>query len=79
MVLSCDKYKSPGLDGFSFAYIKAFWPLIKEEVVVLFNEFSANGTLVKYFSSYFLALIPKVDFPFYSGRLPAYICVGLFI
>lgn len=67
VVLSCDGNNSPGLDGFNFAFIKAFWPLIKEEVGVLFDQFYVNGTLPKSFSYYFLALIPKVDCPFALG------------
>lgn len=46
-VLSCDGDKSIGPDRFNFAFIKAFWPLIKDEVRILFNEFYANGTLLK--------------------------------
>lgn len=59
IVLSCDGNKSPRPDGFNFAFIKAFWPFIKDEVGILFDEFYSNGTLQKSFSSYFLGLIPK--------------------
>lgn len=52
---------------FDLAFIKAFWPLIKDAVGILFYEFYSNSTLPKSFSPYFLALIPKVDRPFSLG------------
>lgn len=52
-----------GPDGFNFNFIKSFWELIKQDAWGMLQEFLANGKLPKGFTSYFLALIPKVKNP----------------
>ncbi|MCH84888.1 LINE-1 reverse transcriptase like, partial [Trifolium medium] len=64
VVKESDGNKSPGPDGFNFAFLKAFWELIKGEVRILFDEFHNNGKIPKSFLSYFVTLIPKVGSPF---------------
>ncbi|KAK2446576.1 hypothetical protein QL285_017365 [Trifolium repens] len=64
VVMDCDGNKSPGPDGFNFSFIKSFWYLLKDEVNLLFQQFYDNELLPKSFSSYFVALIPKVKSPF---------------
>jgi hypothetical protein len=64
VVRDCDGDKSPGPDGFNFAFVKAFWELLKAEVRILFDQFHGNATLPKSFLSYFVTLIPKVNSPF---------------
>jgi hypothetical protein len=63
VVNECDGNKSPGPDGFNFNFVKSFWYLMKFEVRILFDQFYANASLPKSFSSYFVALIPKVNSP----------------
>ncbi|WJX53700.1 hypothetical protein P8452_39668 [Trifolium repens] len=63
MVKSSDGSKSPGPDGFNFAFIKAFWDLMKCEVRILFDQFHGNACLPKSLFSYFITLIPKVKSP----------------
>jgi hypothetical protein len=63
VVMSSDGSKSPGPDGFNFAFIKGFWDLLKNDVRIMFDQFHANATLSKGMSSYFLTLIPKVSSP----------------
>jgi hypothetical protein len=63
VVMGCDGSKSPGPDGFNFAFIKHFWDLLKHEVRILFDQFYGNECLPKCLSSYFLTLIPKVKSP----------------
>lgn len=63
IVHSFDGNKSPGLDGYNFKFIQTFWSLIKEEVWGMINDFFASGRLPMSFSSYFVALIPKVKNP----------------
>jgi hypothetical protein len=67
VVKDCDGNKSPGPDGFNFAFIKAMWNLIKGEIRILFDQFHGIETLPKSFSSYFVALIPKINSPFALG------------
>jgi hypothetical protein len=63
VVMESDDNKSPGPDGFNFNFVKAFWSLMKNEVRTLFDQFYGNVSLPKSFSSYFVALIPKVNSP----------------
>jgi hypothetical protein len=59
VVSSCDGSKSPGPDGFTFAFIKEFWDLLKVDVRILFDQSHGNACLPKGMCSYFLALIPS--------------------
>jgi hypothetical protein len=63
VVKGCDGSKSPGPDGFNFAFVKNFWDLMKNEVRIMFDQFHGNECLPKCLSSYFLTLIPKVRSP----------------
>jgi hypothetical protein len=63
VVKDCEGNKSPGPDGFNFNFVKSFWSLLKSEVRILFDQFYANASLPKSFSSYFVVLIPKVNSP----------------
>jgi hypothetical protein len=63
-VVQCsDGNKSPGPDGFNFAFLKNFWDLIKGEIQILFDQFHGNSCLPKSFLSFFITLIPKVSSP----------------
>ena len=63
VVKESDGNKSPGPDGFNFAFIKEFWYLLKDEVRILFDQFHANEVIPKSLLAYFVALIPKVSSP----------------
>ncbi|MCH80954.1 LINE-1 reverse transcriptase like, partial [Trifolium medium] len=63
VVKECDGSKSPGPDGFNFAFIKEFWDLLKVDVRIMFDQFHGNACLPKGLFSYFLTLIPKVSSP----------------
>jgi len=56
--------KSPGPDGFNFAFVETFWYLIKGEVRIMFDQFHGNEVLPKAMLAYFVALIPKINSPF---------------
>jgi len=58
-----DGGKSPGPDGYNFAFIKEFWYLIKDEVRIMFDQFFANDVLPKSMLAYFVTLILKVSSP----------------
>jgi hypothetical protein len=61
--MESDGSKSPGPDGFNFAFIKEFWGMLKVEVRILFDQFHGIECLPSGLLSYFLALIPKVNSP----------------
>jgi hypothetical protein len=67
VVMESDSNKSPGPDGFNFAFIKALWSLIKGEIRIMFDQFHGIGTIPMSFTSYFVVLIPKVNSPFTLG------------
>jgi hypothetical protein len=66
-IANYDGNKSPGPDGFNFAFVKAFWYLFKAEVRILFDQFHGTARLPKSFSSYFVALILKIHSLFSLG------------
>jgi len=59
----CDSFKSPGLDGVNFGFIKEFWHVLQEDVMRFVSEFHRKGKLCRGINSTFIALIPKVDNP----------------
>jgi hypothetical protein len=63
VIKDCDGNKSPGPDGFNFAFLKAIWNVCKGEIRIMFDQFHGIGSLPKCFSSYFVTLIPKVHSP----------------
>jgi hypothetical protein len=69
VVKECDGSKSPGPDGFNFAFVKHFWDLMKNDVRIMFDQFHGNECLPKCLSAYFLTLIPKVKSPQALGNL----------
>lgn len=51
--------KSPGPDGYNFAFIKEFWYLIKGEVMIMFDQFHANGVLPRGMLAFFCGFNSK--------------------
>jgi len=49
VVKDCDGNKSPGPDGFTFAFIKKFWYLLKDKVRIMFDQFHVNEVIPKSF------------------------------
>ncbi|GAU37373.1 hypothetical protein TSUD_22470 [Trifolium subterraneum] len=45
VVVKSDGNKSPGPDGFNFAFFKSFWDLLKNEVGVMFDQFFVSVDL----------------------------------
>ncbi|MCH87170.1 LINE-1 reverse transcriptase like, partial [Trifolium medium] len=78
VVKESDGNKSPGPDGFNFAFVKALWSIMKGEIRIMFDQFHGIGTLPKSFSSYFVALIPKVNSPFSLGDFRPISLLGCF-
>ncbi|GAU24549.1 hypothetical protein TSUD_148900 [Trifolium subterraneum] len=63
VVWCSDGNKSPGPDGFNFAFLKNFWELLRGDIRSMFDQFHGNSCLPKSLLSYFVALIPKVSSP----------------
>ena len=62
-IWDCDSFKSQGLDGVNFGFIKDFWLDLKDDVMRFVSKFHRNGKLAKGINSTFIVLIPKVDNP----------------
>jgi len=62
-VWDCESFKSPGLDGVHFGFIKDFWDQLKGDVMRFISDFHRNGRLTRGINNTFIALIPKVDSP----------------
>lgn len=62
-IWDCGSDKSPGPDGFTFAFYKEFWNTIKDDVVSFVHHFYATGLLPRGCNNSFITLIPKVPNP----------------
>lgn len=54
-----DKERVPSPDGFTLAYHRLCWDLVKENVMRVFNEFYANDILEKIVNLTFFTVVPK--------------------
>ncbi|MCI23303.1 transposon TX1 putative protein, partial [Trifolium medium] len=63
VVEEADGNKSPGPDGFNFAFLKSSWEIIGNDIMAFLEEFHSNAKLPKALTSYFITLIPKVLSP----------------
>ncbi|XP_066391692.1 uncharacterized protein [Miscanthus floridulus] len=59
--------KSPGPDGFNNEFIKAAWPIIKQDFYDLCHSFYSDDVCLGSINSSYITLIPKVDNPKYVG------------
>ena len=51
--------KAPGSDGFSFHFYKAYWKIIKTDLIRMVTAFQKKSKVGGCTNSTFLALIPK--------------------
>jgi len=63
VVRDIDGNKSSRPDGYNFSFVNEIWYLVKDEVIIMFDQFHANEVLSKGTLAYFLALIPKMLSP----------------
>ncbi|CAL1377121.1 unnamed protein product [Linum trigynum] len=61
IVRRCTGDKAPGPDGYSFAFFKKQWGVIKEDVLKAFNNFHYNGRIPRCIAHSFFCLIPKKE------------------
>lgn len=66
-IKDCDGCKAPGPDGFNLECIKKCWPVMKNEIISMIQEFHTNAKLSSGINSSFLVLIPKKDNPLGLG------------
>lgn len=66
-IKDCDGCKAPGPDGFNLECIKKCWPVMKNEIISMIQEFHTNAKLLSGINSSFLVLIPKKDNPLGLG------------
>jgi hypothetical protein len=59
VIKGMDGDKAPGPDGFSMAFFKECWEVIKGDFMAVFSEFHERGKFVKCINSTFITLIPK--------------------
>ncbi|GJX17035.1 putative RNA-directed DNA polymerase, eukaryota, reverse transcriptase zinc-binding domain protein [Tanacetum coccineum] len=62
-VWDCGSSKAPGPDGFSFAFVKKYWDIIKKDLHDFINSFFASCDMPYGANSSFFTLIPKVNNP----------------
>nr|GEY44374.1 cysteine-rich receptor-like protein kinase [Tanacetum cinerariifolium] len=62
-IWDCSSDKSPGPDGFTFAFYKEFWSTIKDDVAKFIQHFFDSGTIPRGCNTSFITLIPKVQSP----------------
>ena len=51
--------KAPGPDGFTVAFWQFSWDIVKEEIMLLFNELYENAKFVRNLNATFIVLVPK--------------------
>ncbi|GJU45759.1 putative RNA-directed DNA polymerase, eukaryota, reverse transcriptase zinc-binding domain protein [Tanacetum coccineum] len=61
VVWDCGSNKAPGPDGFSFAFVKKYWDLLKKGIFEFVDSFLASGTMPQGANSSFFTLILKVS------------------
>nr|GEU53261.1 RNA-directed DNA polymerase, eukaryota [Tanacetum cinerariifolium] len=59
-IWDCGSDKSPGPDGFTFAFYKEFWDMFKSDVVEFVHHFFSTCILPTGCNTSFITLIPKV-------------------
>ncbi|GJX81979.1 putative RNA-directed DNA polymerase, eukaryota, reverse transcriptase zinc-binding domain protein [Tanacetum coccineum] len=64
-IWDCGSNKAPRPDGFSFAFIKKYWDLLKMDIYGFFNSFFESGLMPQGANSFFFTLIPKVSNPIF--------------
>nr|GEX99420.1 RNA-directed DNA polymerase, eukaryota, reverse transcriptase zinc-binding domain protein [Tanacetum cinerariifolium]GEY33101.1 RNA-directed DNA polymerase, eukaryota, reverse transcriptase zinc-binding domain protein [Tanacetum cinerariifolium] len=59
----CGSDKAPGSDGFSFAFVKRYWEILKLDILEFVSTFISSKTMPTGSNSSFITLIPKVSNP----------------
>ncbi|GJV59705.1 RNA-directed DNA polymerase, eukaryota, reverse transcriptase zinc-binding domain protein [Tanacetum coccineum] len=62
-IWDCGSDKSPGPNGFTFAFYKKFWDILKDDVMGFVQDFFRTGILPRGCNTSFITLILKVPNP----------------
>ncbi|GKD16529.1 RNA-directed DNA polymerase, eukaryota, partial [Tanacetum coccineum] len=62
-VWGCGSEKAPGPDGYTFAFVKKYWDLLKADIFDFVSSFLSTGKMPPGSNSSFITLIPKVSNP----------------
>ncbi|GKE56578.1 RNA-directed DNA polymerase, eukaryota, reverse transcriptase zinc-binding domain protein, partial [Tanacetum coccineum] len=62
-IWDCGSDKSPGPDGFTFAFYKEFWNVVKKDILAFVGYFFTTGIIPRGCNTSFITLIPKVPCP----------------
>ncbi|GKA17574.1 RNA-directed DNA polymerase, eukaryota, reverse transcriptase zinc-binding domain protein [Tanacetum coccineum] len=60
---ACGSDKSPGLDGFLFAFYKKYWDVLKLGILAFVQDFYSSGYIPQGCNLSFITLIPKLNSP----------------
>lgn len=55
--------KAPGPDGFNGVFLKRCWPLIKEDIYRMCEDFYEERINLASINTYFIVLVPKISSP----------------
>ncbi|GJY12022.1 RNA-directed DNA polymerase, eukaryota, reverse transcriptase zinc-binding domain protein [Tanacetum coccineum] len=62
-VWECGSDKAPGPDGFTFAFMKRYWDILKLYILEFVSTFLSTKTMPTGSNSSFITLVPKVSNP----------------
>nr|GEY72661.1 RNA-directed DNA polymerase, eukaryota [Tanacetum cinerariifolium] len=62
-IWDCGSDKSPRPDGFTFAFYKEFWNVVKKDILAFVGYFFTTGIIPRGCNTSFITLIPKVPCP----------------
>ncbi|XP_038701830.1 uncharacterized protein LOC119998553 [Tripterygium wilfordii] len=57
----CNGDKAPSPNGFTMAFFKRLWPIMKRDIVEFFNEFHGNAEFVDSLNTTFVTLVVKKE------------------
>lgn len=76
-VWECGDDKSPGPDGFTFAFVKKFWGKLDKYLIEVMEQFYVHGSIHSSCNSSFIALLPKVADPLTIGDFRPVSLIGV--
>lgn len=59
--MEMDGEMAPSLDVYTMAFFKKCWDVVKNDLIIVFNEFFERRIINKSMNSTFIALIPKKE------------------
>ncbi|GKA94541.1 RNA-directed DNA polymerase, eukaryota, reverse transcriptase zinc-binding domain protein [Tanacetum coccineum] len=74
---NCGSDKAPGLDGFSFAFVKRFWDILKLDIFEFVSLFFTSCKMPAGSNSSFITLIPKVSNPIHINDFCPISLIGI--